>query len=72
MEWMLQKVVNTIISIQNRNIIFAVGTCLAKFKDDPEHYLTDSAHKEMVAANDSSIYICQLHLEIRLKGTGSC
>ena len=51
---------------------FCSEHCLIKFKNDPEHYLTGAAPKVAVAANNSNMYICPMHLEIRQEGPGSC
>lgn len=51
---------------------FCSEHCLVKFKNDPEHYLTDAAPKAATTPNKSSIYTCPMHPEIRQEGAGSC
>ena len=51
---------------------FCSEHCLVKFKNDPEHYLTDAAPKAATAANKSNFYTCPMHPEMRQEGAGSC
>ncbi len=57
---------------------FCSEHCLIKFKNDPEHYLTGAAPKVATEtdtakdANNSNIYTCPMHPEIRQEGPGSC
>jgi len=57
---------------EHQDYYFCSKHCSVKFKNDPEHYLTGAAPKVAVPANNSNIYICPMHLEIRQEGPGSC
>ncbi len=56
----------------HKDYFFCSEHCLIKFKGDPEHYLQDRSPEPVKDTDDSSIYTCPMHPEIRQKGMGSC
>jgi len=55
-----------------KDYYFCSEHCLIKFKNDPELYLKETSPEAVIDADDSSIYICPMHLEIRQQGAGNC
>ena len=52
----------------HKDYYFCCEHCLIKFKDDSEHYLQEASTEPAIEADDSSIYTCPIHPEIRQQG----
>jgi Cu+-exporting ATPase len=56
---------------EGRTYYFCSGGCLAKFKADPNKFLTKKS-KAAAAVPAGTIYTCPMHPQIRQVGPGSC
>lgn len=56
---------------EERTYYFCSAGCLAKFKADPQKYLSETRKPE-AAAPEGTIYTCPMHPDIRQVGPGSC
>ena len=67
---------------QGAEYFFCCGSCLEKFRKDPEAYLRgtrDGSHVQSPAAapagqpaDNSSLYTCPMHPEVKQSGSGAC
>ncbi len=51
---------------------FCSGSCAAKFKADPQHYLKPAEDRPADDAPKDALYTCPMHPEVQQVGPGSC